>query len=212
MSDIKITLDKNVNWDSSALGVFDGSSSLAQEIDADEDGVITKLEFESYQKSHKNYSVIDKAEAPKNFDELSDLMKKAEESYSGMEQEAEKIAEDNASFVSQLNTLIAGADSDTVLKQAKANVNNIEQLSKDYDTTANSVKKVLEEAKKQGFQSVLFGDLIINNVSGKINEQSDEVKKHIETVHTNVDDTEKTVESKLKKDTPEEKTTKTKNV
>lgn len=213
MSDIKIiTLDKSANWDSSALGTFDGSSSLAQEIDANDDGVITKAELESYQKSHKNYSVIDKAEAPKNYDELSDLMKKAEEAYSGMEQEAEQISEDNASFESQLNTLIANADSETALQHAKTNANNIEQLSKDFDTTTSTVKKALDEAKKKGFQCLWLGDTIVKGVSNKLNEKSDEVKKQIETVHTNVDNTEKLAETKIKKVTPEKKTTKAENV
>lgn len=212
MSDMKITLDKSTNWDSSALGTFDGSSSLAQEIDANHDGVITKSELESYQKSHKNYSVINKTEAPKNYDELSDLMKKTEEAYSGMEQEATEIAEDNASFVSQLNTLIDNADSQTALQQAKTNLNNIDKLSKDFGTTTSTVKKALDEAKKKGFQFLWFGDSIINSVSNKLNEKSDEVKKQIETVHTNVDNTEKMAETKIKKDAPKEKTTKTQNV
>lgn len=212
MSNIKITLDKSANWDSSALGAFDGSSSLAQDIDANDDGVITKSELESYQKTHKSYSVINKAEAPKNYDELSDLMKKTEESYSGMEQEAAEIAEDNSSFVFQLNTLIANADSQTALKQAKTNVNNIEQLSSDFDTTASTVKKAVDEGKKKILQTLWFGDSIINSVCNKLKEKSEEVKKYIETVHTNVDNTEKMAESKIKKDNTEAKSTKTQNV
>lgn len=212
MSDIKITLDKNVNWDSQDLGVFDGSSSLADNIDSDNNGVITKSELESYQKSHKSYSVIEKADAPKNYDELKDLMDKTETAYNSMEQEAQGISVDNATFMSQLNSLIDAADSASALQHAKTNANSIEQLSKDFDTTSSNVKKALDEAKKKGISFCWFGDTIINNVSNKLKDKSEEVKKNIESVHKDVDITEKTAETKLKKTTPEKKTTKTENV
>lgn len=206
---MKITLDKNANWDSSTLGSFDGSSSLADQIDSDNNGIITNSEIQSYKKSHKSHTVIKDAETPENLDELSDLAKKATETYNGMEQEAKDIAEEDASILSQINTL-ENANSQAPLRQAKTCANRMDKLSEDFDTTASSVKKAIDEFKKKcgGILWLIYG--AVDNICSKLEDKSDEVKQLIQTVHTNVDNTEKRVEEKLGKDTSEEKTKKTK--
>lgn len=200
---MKITLDSNANWDSSTLGTFDDSSSIADEIDADNDGVITQSEIEAYQKTNKDekdYTVIEDAQAPKTYQELVDLMKKVEESYSGMEQEAGEISQENASFLSQCRSLSDSSDEQSLLKQSKANMSSIEQLSEDFNSTTSSVKKALEEAKKNGLSNFWFGSLILNSACQKLDEKSGDVKQHIDTVQTDIENTDKTLGNELPKD------------
>lgn len=211
---MKIRLESKSIWDSNVLGEFDGSSSLADSIDSDNNGVITKSEMQAYQKSHKSYSVIKNVETPDDLGELSDFAKKAAQTYSGMEQEAKEIEEEEASFLSQLNELIAKADSKTALQQAKTYANNIDKLSKDFDTTTSSVNKAMDEARKKGILNFWFCYNIVNNVRNKLEDKSDDVKQHIDNVHKKVDNTEKTVEAKFKKDDSDgqKKTTEKKDV
>lgn len=212
---IKIRLESKSIWNDNVLGEFDESSSLADQIDSDNNGVITKSEMQAYNQSHKSYSVINSAETPDDYKELNELAKKAGEAYSGMEQEALEIEEENASFMSQLNDLIAKGDSKTALQKAKNYANSIDNISKDFDATTTSVDKAMNEAKKKSFAiNWIVGDALIKKVLNKLEDKSDEVKQNIDKVHKQVDSTEKTVESKFNKDGSGEqkKTTEKKDV
>lgn len=203
MTDIKITLDNNANWDSSALGTFDASSSLADEVDADDDGVVTQTEIEQYQKAHpkatepkKDYAVIKDNQTPQNWQELMQLVEQASQTYDGMEKDANQIFEDSDNFLSQCNALIDSSSTDGKLQQTNPSALSIDELSDDFDVTSNTVDNAIEKAEKNGVMKTWLFGAILKTLSDKLAKKEDSVKQLIEKTKTKIEDAQKTVESK----------------
>lgn len=209
---MKITLDSNANWDSSVLGTFDESSSLAEAVDADANGIITEDEIEHYKEANpeltapkKDYTVIKGEQTPQNCYELMDLIQKASETYDGMEKDARQISEDSNSFLAQCNSLCESSNPEEILKQAKSGSSGIEQLSEDFNITSSSVDNAIENAEKNGVMKTWMFGFIAKNLCNQLAQKEDTVKQLIEKIKIEVEDTQKTVESK---DNPKDKTDK----
>lgn len=216
---MKITLDSNANWDSSVLGTFDDSSSLAEAVDTDDNGIITEKEIEQYKKANhqltapkKDYTVISGDQTPKNWQDLAELVKKASETYDGMEKDVNQISEESASFLSQCNSLCNDLSQDDMLKQAKSNSSGIDELSKDFNVTSSTVDKAIENAKKNGMMNTwLFGSTL-TNLCNQLAQKEDSVKQLIENTKSKIENTQKTVESENKFDEKSGKKDMTKTV
>jgi hypothetical protein len=220
MSDIKITLDKNANWDSNDLGIFDASSTLADTIDVDDNGIITQSEIECYQKAtankkseqQKDYTVIQGDQTPKSLQDLVALIKKATEAYDGMTKDANEILEENASFLSQYSSLSQNLSQADMLKQSKSNSDDMEQLSTDFNTTSGSVGSALKNAKKNGLMNSWIFGLFFTSMSNQVGQKGDSVKQLINQTQTKVEDTQQTLEPKTNQNDSNEKKDKTKTV
>lgn len=119
-------------WSNAGLGEFDPESSLAGEVDADDDGVITEDEINTYE-SEKNqstttttttttsttpstsstYSVVNLAQAPENYDEMKADMNAALESFDEMNSFVNQIDQENSILISQIQALTGQTSSPT---------------------------------------------------------------------------------------------------
>lgn len=219
MSENKVTLDSNAIWDSSALGTFDGSSSLADEIDSDDDGVITESEIREYKKPQsspskkgKEYSVVNLEETPQTYYEINDILYQATESYQGIANAVNEIGESNTSAVSNYYSSVKDTNDGNRLETTKSNVDGLEQIYKDYEVTSGSVDKAIQCIENGGLKSFgIFDVIITKNHADETKNEGDSVKQLIDNTQNVVSNTQKFFESNSKTDDSNEQNKKKKD-
>lgn len=133
-------------WKTAGLGDFDPDSDLADDIDADDDGVITESEIKTYEEKKSDgtkssgsdtesseyevdptsyYSAVDITEAPKDYGDMQDVLKKCIDSFDGIVKFITDLITKSNDLKTELDTVSSeideiSADSETASGQDSA--------------------------------------------------------------------------------------------
>ena len=194
-------------WDNEKLGIFDETSTLADEIDADDDGYITEDEINTYlseqDSDSENYTTLDldSDSVPNSYIEMADLLNKAITSFDEM---TSYIEDELAEYQAAVEDESTPPNPDSILSE-------LEQVTSDIETTGSSVDTILAKANQsqhQLFFSSFFYRLSSNSGDiSRINELGEQAKSGAETATETVEEVTDEVNGSIKQTEETEETT-----